>query len=728
MTVPQFIRLIVSQIKILILIPVVLTLTVYLLTKGQPKEYVSTTVIYTGLVSGYTIESGRTRNIDYHAVRTAFDNLINIIETRATLQEVGIQLLAQHLMVPNLDSKIISPESAAYLHELIPDAVSKELIDSTSVENTIKNLQQAVLNKDHVIYQILHSESEHYSVEALSGIKVTRMASSDLLEISYRTNDPGICHATLQILIEIFMRKYKMLKKGETSAVVDYFRNQTHAASERLKRDEEKLKTFRKKNRIINYYEQTKRIAVQAKDVKNEFHEDKMRLAAADSALATLERKINLNKLMTKKNIDIINLKDQLTKLTTHRALSSSYNKDAAVIDSLDVEINLLRQQLSEKIATLHQAQHTPEGLSKKEIVAKWLDNLLLLSEYKVRLKELEQKRDALEKEYDKYASLGSTLSRLERKVNVAEREYLELLHSLNMAKLRQQNLELSNKLSVVDEPDFPIRPEPTKRTRTVLLAFVAGLVLSLALIIAMEYFDTTIKTPQRAEKKTGLKLAGALPLVLNKSRHVDYDTILSRSLRQLIGNILTQTNSKGESKSLVSILVSSHQRGEGKTFLSNMLAKQMQNMGYHVLRISPDERTGQSEGDTIKYNTNKNFFEITDIESLLDDKKIDTRYQYVILELPAINEHQIPFNLMSSADVSLLVVRANRAWNEADEYQLKTCTNDGVSNPSLVLNGMKIDNLESILGEIPKKRSWLRGWIKKVSNFEFQTSMKGFK
>ena len=298
MTVPQFIRLIVSQKKILLLIPVVLAITVYLLTKGQPKEYVSTTVIYTGLVSGYTIESGSTSNIDYHAVRTAFDNLINIIETRATLEEVGIQLLAQHLMVQNLDSKIISPESAAYLHELIPNAVSKELLDKTSVENTIKNLQQAVLNKDHVIYQILHSESEHYSVEALSEIKVTRKGSSDLLEISYRANDPGICHTTLQILIEIFMRKYKMLKKGETSAVVDYFREQTNAASERLKGDEEKLKTFRKKNRIINYYEQTKRIAVQAKDVKNEYHEEKMRLAATDSALVTLERKINLNRLI----------------------------------------------------------------------------------------------------------------------------------------------------------------------------------------------------------------------------------------------------------------------------------------------------------------------------------------------------------------------------------------------------------------------------------------------
>ena len=47
-------------------------------------------------------------------------------------------------------------------------------------------------------------------------------------------------------------------------------------------------------------------------------------------------------------------------------------------------------------------------------------------------------------------APLGATLKRIEREINVAEKEYLSLLHSLNLSKLRQQNIELSSNIKAV--------------------------------------------------------------------------------------------------------------------------------------------------------------------------------------------------------------------------------------------------------------------------------------
>jgi hypothetical protein len=60
-------------------------------------EYSSQTILYTGLASGSSIEMDKTFN--YQATNTAFDNLINIIESRETQEEVA-RLLAMHIMLP----------------------------------------------------------------------------------------------------------------------------------------------------------------------------------------------------------------------------------------------------------------------------------------------------------------------------------------------------------------------------------------------------------------------------------------------------------------------------------------------------------------------------------------------------------------------------------------------------------------------------------------------------
>jgi hypothetical protein len=60
-------------------------------------KYSSQTTLYTGLASGSSIEMDKTFN--YQATNTAFDNLINIIESRNT-RRVAIRLLAMHLMLP----------------------------------------------------------------------------------------------------------------------------------------------------------------------------------------------------------------------------------------------------------------------------------------------------------------------------------------------------------------------------------------------------------------------------------------------------------------------------------------------------------------------------------------------------------------------------------------------------------------------------------------------------
>jgi succinoglycan biosynthesis transport protein ExoP len=107
MKIIELIRLILKHLRLLLIVPILLVLLVIILSRKNNLEYSSQTILYTGLASGSSIEMDKAFN--YYATSTAFDNLINIISSRDTQEEVAIRLLAQHLMLTKANTKYISP-------------------------------------------------------------------------------------------------------------------------------------------------------------------------------------------------------------------------------------------------------------------------------------------------------------------------------------------------------------------------------------------------------------------------------------------------------------------------------------------------------------------------------------------------------------------------------------------------------------------------------------------
>jgi hypothetical protein len=54
-----------------------------------------------------------------------------------------------------------------------------------------------------------------------------------------------------------------------------------------------------------------------------------------------------------------------------------------------------------------------------------------------------------------KYAPAGATIKKIEREITVSEQGYLEILHGLNLAKLKLQDSEMSSNIKSIDEPFF---------------------------------------------------------------------------------------------------------------------------------------------------------------------------------------------------------------------------------------------------------------------------------
>lgn len=136
MTPSRFKKLLKEHKWLLLLFPLGLALLVFIFTSGMRRQYTSKTVVYTGLVSGYTLETAEGSRVDYLAINNAFDNLINTVRSRITIEEVGVRLLAQHLLLNKANPKIASENTLNELHTAIPADVRAKLIDEKSFPKT----------------------------------------------------------------------------------------------------------------------------------------------------------------------------------------------------------------------------------------------------------------------------------------------------------------------------------------------------------------------------------------------------------------------------------------------------------------------------------------------------------------------------------------------------------------------------------------------------------------
>src|SRR5574344_2369874 len=96
----------------IIILPIVATLLAIFLTRNMTKTYSVSTTIFTGFASGYSIESSENTTVNMNYVANLMDNLINIVKSKTTLENVSLRLYSENMMYGNKakDNNYISQE------------------------------------------------------------------------------------------------------------------------------------------------------------------------------------------------------------------------------------------------------------------------------------------------------------------------------------------------------------------------------------------------------------------------------------------------------------------------------------------------------------------------------------------------------------------------------------------------------------------------------------------
>ncbi|MCK9617768.1 MAG: LysM peptidoglycan-binding domain-containing protein [Lentimicrobiaceae bacterium] len=606
-----------------------------------------------------------------------------------------------------------------YVSEYSPYVTGKDPIIPPGIslsdyEKTVNNLTAYYASSDsNFVYELLNYTHQHYSIKAItSRIQVQRIQNSDLVKVIYITDDPGICQQTLRILSEVFMKNYRLLKAKQTDAVVNYFEEQVRMANQRLKNAEDRLLKFNQTNNIINYYEQSKYIAVQKEDLDKYYQDEQIRLSGASAALKEIEAKLTNKDSIYLKSSQISKKRDQLSEIMEKIAInkiSDDYDPSVnARLKSLNDQSKKLKDDLKFYVDQLYLYSRSTQGIPLKDLLTEWLKNAITFEEAKASLKVLNNRKMDFMRTYQIFAPLGAMLKRIEREISVAEQSYLELLRSLNLAKMNQQNLEMSTNIKVVDPPYFPISANPSKSKYLVLLAAITGFITIAFIIIILEYLDSSIKTPERAEKLTGLKLAGVYPKILsNKLGQVDYTLLANRLTEFMIQNLKFKLhhNSVTVPRKPYLILFFSTKSETGKTLIASQIIDKLRVNGENVLYLNYtfDNTLKPAEDYNVNYTylVDNKFADINSIGDLFDSKMLREEnydYDYIFLEIPPIVLHSFPLELMNSVDASFLLVKAIHHWRKADINALRTFRDVSREIPMVILNYTELYALEDII------------------------------
>jgi uncharacterized protein involved in exopolysaccharide biosynthesis len=698
----------------LIILPLIALIVAWFATRNMERVYDANTTIYTGMITGYNLEGGT--GAAGGNSQTNITNLMLLMTTDVTIHEVSLRLFARCLMYgnPSKDNNYISSEHFRQLSATVPADV-KALINHNSEQATYANLKAYEKpSQDNYIFSLLNYHPWFGINNITSRLKVMQMQKSDIIDIAYSANDAGIVYNTLDILNEVFARQYQQLRFGETNDVIKFFEREVARLYKILTGAEDDLIRYNVSKRIINYNEQTKVVAGMDAGQQTSDNDQLMNYTTAKSLMDYLERQLGDRAKIIKANRDFT---DQITDISriqsriSNLRLMNSEGGEGNVESQL--ELAKAEQMLQDRTARVKEltrdieasSYSTETGVKANDMIAKWLDQVLLLEKTKAEMSAQDIMRQKLDQQILYYAPIGATLARKDRHISFIEGNYMEMLKALNSARLHQRNLQMTTaKLRVLNPPMFPMNAQPTNRMMILLGAFLLTFALTALYFFIIELLDRTLRDRMRSERITKVPVMGCFPKESTLRYRRFNKTIADMALRQLSKSLLPHFK---EGQQNVLNLISTD-AGNGKSYIAQELENYWISIGLQVRRLTYDE-------DYLAEDSR--FIMAKDIKDICPDILPN---EIAIIEYPNLDDNSVPPSLLNMGTINLLVTRANRTWKDVDQKALKELQSQLEDQNTLYMYLTEAQRyaVEEFVGQLPP--------YTKFNNFVYRMSQMG--
>jgi len=467
---------------------------------------------------------------------------------------------------------------------------------------------QRVLNRalDQVFPQGTGSLSRGaLTTEKLSqGLKVKTVPATNILELSYRDQDPTLAAKLLNAVSQALVEESGEAIRSEARSVRIFLEAEIPNRRTELEQAEAAENQYRQTSGVISLADQTKSLVDSLATLENEERTLSAQLQQAKARDSSLSKITHVGTLRSAyaaarigQNEELKNLRAKLADLEAKVIYSRAHLRDdnpalLTLLEQRDATRALYTQQLS-RVLERKQA-YSPALTASDELSQNLLTKLIVGETERLalenQLRVVQTQRANLQARLAQLPIKQQPLAALTRR-----REEAEVALKLLQGKLEEARIaeaQLVGNIRVIERAQLPSVSTWPKRSVVLVVANVAGLILAVGVVLLLEKMDNTLRDATEVKKLVKLPVLGVLPVLPTNSLLLENaELFLENSGLVEPYRTLLRTIEFRSIKGLRVVVVSSTVSGEGKSVVVSHLAAVSAMLFRRTLIIDADWR-----------------------------------------------------------------------------------------------------------------------------------------
>ena len=494
------------------------------------------------------------------------------------------------------------------------------------------------------------------------GAQSRQDVGTDIIEIFVKDGDPTRAVRTVNCLAHVFANFYQEISHQEAAENRRFLESELVHAKDRLDSASERLKSFKRANRITSVNDTTDAAVASLRQAMAARDAARADLADAQAKLREVEgqmRSVGATRTIeegTSNTPMVQELETQLAQLTRQlNDARAKYEDTHPQVIALENSIEEVRRRLQEERGKLK----TSVSVVRNPVYEALLQERSKLACEKDGLAARVAQLEAAVARASGQVKPGADvdLLALENEFQAARTAYTDLMAQLNNARLNEKETTATGAIRIVDEAMRAEGPIGVNRWTYLVLGALLSLIVGTGLAITLESLDNRIKTNLDVERLLGLPVTALIPRCIGSTdsglaRTVYADPLspVAEAYRFLRTDFLLSARAVGAK----AVMVATAKPGQGGTSTVANLGISLAQDGKRVILVDADMRR-PSLHRIFKVPNDFGLSSILSNEKDLDEVIFGTEVDNLLV-IPSGSSPSNPSELLGSGRMRMLV------------------------------------------------------------------------
>ena len=335
--------------------------------------------------------------------------------------------------------------------------------------------------------------------------------NTEIMQVKMRGKTPEAAQKANKLLVDNFLKRITGLSRTEQTVTKGFLEGRVKAAKEDLDKAETALQNYKSENKIISPSDNAKIFTDRIAEIEKQAAANQVALEAAQAKLSAINGQLGDAGAATADNRTIQQYNMELAKLESTRiGYLEKYTDKHPKMKDINDQIENLKSKIRQEINKVAALQAPSDNTVHQGLVAGKFQSESEVAVARQKAAALQQVIDQNNAELEKLPEVEKGYVKAARDAQVANEIYVMLAKRLEESKVAE--VMQPNNVQVVDEPTLPEKPIRPRKAFILVLAALAGFLLSSGYAVANELMNRTIRTEEDVKHYLALPVLGAIP------------------------------------------------------------------------------------------------------------------------------------------------------------------------------------------------------------------------